>query len=162
MEAASLNLGLRDDVLVGVDDFYLDWLLSHLRRLDGPEGLILVFLVLEFFSERKEESVEELFPNLLLGLLLNIIKLLLINLLFLLEKLLVLGLLLSLKLGDLFLGQETNRSRAPLELQKHLNPCELAKRLTEDVVEADRLVGLVKWGSLNTPNAQVAASLIPG
>ena len=85
MEAASLNLGLRDDVLVGVDDFYLDWLLSHLRRLDGPEGFILIFLVLEFFAERQEEGVEELFPDLLLRLLLNVIKLLLINLLFFLE-----------------------------------------------------------------------------
>ena len=157
-----MNLGLRDDVLVGVDYFYLDWLLSHLRRLDGPEGFILVFLVLEFFAERQEEGVEELFPDLLLGLLLNVIKLLLINLLFLLEELLVLGLLISLKLGDLFLGQETNGSRAPFELLKHLNPSELAKRLTKDAVEADRLVSLVKRGSLSTPNAQVAASLIPG
>lgn len=157
-----MNLGLRDDVLVGVDDFYLDWLLSHLRRLDGPESFILVFLVLEFFAERQEEGVEELFPDLLLGLLLNVIKLLLINLLFLLEELLVLGLLISLKLGDFFLGQETNGSRAPLELLKHLNPSELAKRLTKDAVEADRLVRLVKRGSLSTPNAQVAASLIPG
>ena len=157
-----MNLGLRDDVLVGVDDFYLDWLLSHLRRLDGPESFILVFLVLEFFAERQEEGVEELFPDLLLGLLLNVIKLLLINLLFLLEELLVLGLLISLKLGDFFLGQETNGSRAPLELLKHLNPSKLAKRLTKDAVEADRLVSLVKRGSLSTPNAQVAASLIPG
>jgi len=93
--------------------------------------------------------------------LLYVVKLLLINLLFLFKELLILGLILSLKLIEILLGQDTDWSRAPLELLQALDTSELAEWLTKDVIETDWFVSLVQRWTLDTPEAEVAASLVP-
>jgi hypothetical protein len=94
-------------------------------------------LSLEIFAERKEESGEEFFADFLLRFLLNTINLLLLSLLLFFEELLVLSLILSLELREILFGYNTNGSRSPFELLKILDSCELTKRLSKDVVEAE-------------------------